>query len=75
MTSPDKLQQACAGTAAADADPMPEPPIEPALEECCGSGCDPCVFDRYDLERAAWRDALKAWKARHPEHAADAAKG
>ena len=49
------------------ADPMPTPPREPALEECCGSGCDPCVFDRYDLEKAAYREALKAWKARHPE--------
>lgn len=50
-----------------DVDPMPDPPREPALEECCGSGCDPCVFDRYDLERHAYREALKAWKARHPE--------
>ncbi len=55
-----------------DDDPMPAPPREPALEECCGSGCDPCVFDRYDLERHAWREAVKAWKARHPE-ARDAA--
>lgn len=58
-----------ADAAAPDPDPMPQPPIEPALEECCGSGCDPCVFDRYDLERAHYREALAAWRKRHPEHA------
>jgi hypothetical protein len=25
----------------------PEPPRKPALEECCCTGCEPCVFDVY----------------------------
>ena len=50
---------------ATEADPMPQPPREPALEECCGNGCDPCVFDLYDLEKARYREELKAWQARH----------
>lgn len=34
---------------------LPPRPRKPDLDECCGSGCDPCVFDRY-------HDALDAWK-------------
>lgn len=33
------------------------PPVEPELEDCCRSGCCPCVFDLYAeaLERyEAW---------------------
>ena len=28
-----------------DDDPRPTPPVEPHPAECCGKGCDPCVFD------------------------------
>ena len=48
-------------------DPMPEPPPEPDLDACCGNGCDPCIFDLYDLEKDRYRQALRAWRARHPE--------
>jgi hypothetical protein len=48
-------------------DPMPEPPLEPELEACCGSGCDPCVFDVYELAMERYRQALRAWRERHPE--------
>lgn len=47
-----------------DADPKPEAPIEPALEDCCGSGCDPCVFDTYTADLHRYRAALAAWEAR-----------
>ena len=50
-----------------DPDPMPEPPPQPDFDTCCGSGCDPCIFDLYDLEMDKYRQALRAWKARHPE--------
>ena len=26
---------------------MKREPQEPAQEDCCGEGCDPCVFDLY----------------------------
>ena len=47
-----------------DDDPRPFPPREPEPEECCGSGCDPCVWDRYGDALDAYRAALKAWEAR-----------
>ena len=50
----------------ADDDPRPEPPREPDLEECCGSGCDPCVFDRYQAALDRFRTELDAWLERHP---------
>jgi hypothetical protein len=51
--------------ATADDDPRPTPPIRPDPEDCCHSGCDPCVFDLYDEEVERYRAALAAWEARH----------
>ncbi|HXF67946.1 MAG TPA: oxidoreductase-like domain-containing protein [Burkholderiales bacterium] len=48
-------------------DPPPQPPREPAPEECCQSGCDPCVFDRYYQALERYREALRQWHQRHPE--------
>lgn len=47
-------------------DPRPLPPREPALEECCKGGCEPCVFDRYYDALERYRAALQAWLDRHP---------
>ena len=60
------VKQNCAMTDA-DPDPMPQPPPQPDLDACCGNGCDPCVFDYYDLAMDEYRQALRAWRARHPE--------
>jgi hypothetical protein len=46
-------------------DPPPVPPEAPAPEECCNSGCIPCVYDTYNEAMDEYRDALKAWRARH----------
>lgn len=51
----------------ADVDPMPVAPPAPDLELCCGNGCDPCIFDLHDLAMDAYRQALRAWRARHPQ--------
>lgn len=48
-------------------DPKPEEPIEPDLNECCGNGCMPCVYDRYADERRAWHEAVKEWEKRHSD--------
>ncbi|HKU69633.1 MAG TPA: oxidoreductase-like domain-containing protein [Burkholderiales bacterium] len=48
-------------------DPRPLPPREPALEECCGGGCTPCVFDRYAEALERYEVALADWLKRHPE--------
>lgn len=48
-------------------DPMPEPPSPHDYDACCGSGCDPCIFDLYDQAVERYRKALDAWRARHPD--------
>ncbi|CAH2789169.1 MAG: ortholog of Bordetella pertussis (BX470248) BP1188A [uncultured Paraburkholderia sp.] len=48
-------------------DPRPEPPVQPELEDCCNSGCSPCVFDLYGEALARYRVALAEWQARHPD--------
>ncbi|WP_411859851.1 oxidoreductase-like domain-containing protein [Cupriavidus pauculus] len=55
-------------------DPRPMPPERPGDNECCGSGCDPCVFDFYADEMDRYRQELKAWEARQAtrEHKAGA---
>ncbi|KVN20460.1 oxidoreductase-like domain-containing protein [Burkholderia stagnalis] len=48
-------------------DLRPTPPQQPELEDCCNSGCSPCVFDLYDEALARYREALVAWEARQAE--------
>ncbi|NLY63681.1 MAG: hypothetical protein GX070_01795 [Alcaligenaceae bacterium] len=45
-------------------DPKPVPPIRPDNDECCRSGCDPCIFDLYDKAVDRYRKALKEWEKR-----------
>ena len=40
----------------------PVPPRKPEPDECCGSGCAVCVFDRYEQELEAYRRRLEAWQ-------------
>ncbi|HKE40215.1 MAG TPA: oxidoreductase-like domain-containing protein [Casimicrobiaceae bacterium] len=47
-------------------DPPPVPPVRPSLDDCCGQGCDPCVFDVYDDALQRYRAAVKAWRKRNP---------
>jgi hypothetical protein len=51
-------------------DPKPAPPVQPDLEDCCHSGCSPCVFDLYDDALERYRVALAEWEARQAQHAA-----
>ena len=48
---------------------MPQPPVWPGDDACCGDGCDPCIFDLHADAQARYRSALAAWQARHPEPA------
>jgi hypothetical protein len=56
-------------------DPRPEPPLPPDDDACCGSGCNPCVYDLYDAALERYRAALHAWPERHPEPQCEAAEG
>lgn len=47
-------------------DPPPRRPAEPDPADCCGEGCVPCVYDRYDEALERYREALAAWRERHP---------
>jgi hypothetical protein len=51
-------------------DPPPVPPTPPELEDCCHSGCDPCVFDLHEDALERYRIALAAWESRHAHAAA-----
>ncbi|XP_059048417.1 NADH-cytochrome b5 reductase-like [Achroia grisella] len=31
-------------------------PIEPSREDCCNSGCNPCIFDIYEKQLAAYKN-------------------
>jgi hypothetical protein len=46
-------------------DPPPLEPVMPDLDDCCGQGCDPCVFDVYEEKRGLYLTALRAWQSRH----------
>ncbi len=45
--------------------PPPEPiaPVQPDINDCCRSGCTPCVFDLYEEALERYRAALKRWQA------------
>lgn len=47
-----------------DFDPQPDAPQAPGDDMCCGSGCEPCVWDTYQIELADYRVRLAAWLAR-----------
>ncbi|UVW27673.1 oxidoreductase-like domain-containing protein [Massilia sp. H6] len=41
----------------------PAPPVQPEPEDCCRSGCTPCVFDLYDEALERYQQALAIWEA------------
>jgi hypothetical protein len=46
------------------ADAPPQPPVAPEPDECCNSGCVPCIYDLYDEALAQYRLELAAWQVR-----------
>lgn len=56
-------------------DARPVAPECPHSDDCCRSGCDPCVFDLYNEALARYRQALQEWEQRQSgKPPADAAK-
>jgi hypothetical protein len=45
-------------------DPPPTAPEAPLASDCCGGGCDRCVYDLHDEALARYRAELAAWQAR-----------
>jgi hypothetical protein len=64
--SPDAASKQSAGPHSELADARPRAPRQPELDDCCRSGCTPCVFDLYDAAMERYELALAAWLARHP---------
>jgi len=50
------------------------PPVRPDLDDCCHSGCNPCVFDLYDEALERYQAALAEWQARQARQARKAAQ-
>ena len=46
-----------------NADLPPVAPLQPDIDDCCRSGCDPCIFDLYEDAMARYRLQLQAWEA------------
>lgn len=42
--------------------PRPVAPEAPEPEECCNSGCEPCIMDYYTEELAKYRHDLAEWE-------------
>lgn len=49
-------------------DNKPEPPAMPDASTCCGSGCDPCIYDIYWDKYARYEEALARWQTLHPDN-------
>ena len=47
-------------------DPPPIAPVEPDAGDCCGGGCDPCIFDYYYELKQHYQVELAKWRERHP---------
>ena len=48
---------------------LPEPPEEPLPSDCCGTGCQPCVFDIYHKALDEWRQLKTMSPKRRVERA------
>ena len=48
-----------------DDDPEPRPPERPESGDCCGGGCERCVFDLYDQALERYQRDLLAWRQRN----------
>ncbi|MGJ8669787.1 MAG: oxidoreductase-like domain-containing protein [Oceanococcus sp.] len=51
----------------------PQPPEKPLPSDCCDSGCEPCVMDRYLDDLAAYELAMSNWQ--RVQNDLDAPKG
>jgi hypothetical protein len=45
-------------------DPRPVPPVRPHSDECCHSGCEPCIFELYQDALERYQSELLAWEQR-----------
>ncbi|NRF65891.1 hypothetical protein HLB44_02705 [Aquincola sp. S2] len=58
-------------TLAPDPDPPPLEPARPDDYECCGNGCEPCIFDLHAQAHQRWQREMRAWRDRRQAGAGD----
>jgi hypothetical protein len=46
-------------------DPPPEAPVRPDNDDCCRSGCTPCVFDLHAQAVERYLAELRDWRIRN----------
>lgn len=46
------------------ADPKPLPPPKPLPQDCCGTGCIPCVMELHEEAMEQYLVDLAAWERR-----------
>lgn len=51
--------------------PLPRPPREPDPADCCGSGCEPCIFEIYEERLERWRERCRAIREAEAEAGED----
>ena len=44
---------------------LPPPPQEPHPDECCGRGCERCVYVYYEEALQRWQEKVAVLKAEH----------
>lgn len=44
----------------------PPRPQEPDPSECCGRGCDPCIYDYYERALERWRRSVSDAETLNP---------
>ncbi len=42
---------------------LPPKPPRPGENECCGTGCNPCVMQLYQMRLRTWKKQVKQLKA------------
>ncbi|KAL4501470.1 hypothetical protein ABPG72_021277 [Tetrahymena utriculariae] len=45
--------------------PKPQRPEEPDQDDCCGSGCQVCVFDRYYQKLEEYEEKMMEWEEKY----------
>jgi hypothetical protein len=38
-------------------------PEKPDIDDCCGQGCDPCVFDTYETHMEKYDDQMQEYES------------
>ncbi|NVK58156.1 MAG: hypothetical protein HWE26_21380 [Alteromonadaceae bacterium] len=49
---------------------LPPEPEEPHLDDCCGGGCCPCIWDIYYDRLTQWRETKQKYEEQNADNPA-----